>query len=83
MEWFGIVVSLLVYSLFLFVYEMRINLSKTCFFILGSIFSVKKCVPKLKMFFVSVINCSIMLHGLLLSVIILLNQVGLNFILFV
>ena len=48
------------------------------FFILGSIFSVKKFVPKLKTFFVSVINCSIMLHGLLLSVIIFLNQVVLR-----
>ena len=78
MEWFGIVVSLLVCSLLLFVYEMRIHLSKTCFFILGSIFSVKKFVPKLKKFFVSVIFCSIMLHGLLLSVIIFLNQVVLR-----
>ena len=48
------------------------------FFILGSIFSVIKCVPKLKTFFVSVIDCSIILHGLLLSVIIFLNQVVLR-----
>ena len=45
------------------------------FFILGSIFSVIKCVPKLKTFFVSVIDCSIILEGMLLSVIIFLNQV--------
>ena len=67
------------YYLLLFVYEMRIHLSKACFiFILGSIFSVIKSVPKLKTFFVSVIDCSIILHGLLLSVIIFLNQVVLR-----
>ena len=40
--------SLLVCSLLLFVYEMRIHLSKTClfFFILGNIFTIVKCVPK-------------------------------------
>ena len=65
-------------SLLLSVYEMRIRLSKTCIFILSSIFSVKKCVAKLKMFFVAVINCSFILHRLLLSVIIILNHVGLR-----
>ena len=78
MEWFGIVVSLLVCSLLLFVYEMGIHLSKTCFLFQVVFFSVKKFVPKLKTFFVSVINCSIMLHVLLLSVIIFLNQVVLR-----
>ena len=37
-------------ALSIFVYEMRIHLSKA-FFILGSIFSVIKCVPKLKTVF--------------------------------
>ena len=41
MEWFGIVVSLLVCSLLLFVYEMRIHLSKTCFLFWVVFFQLK------------------------------------------
>ena len=45
---FGIVVSLLVCSLLLFVYEMRIHIS--CFFTLYSILSIIKCITKFKTF---------------------------------
>ena len=46
---FGIVVSLLVCSLLLFVYEMRIHIS-CCLFTLCSILSIIKCITKFKTF---------------------------------